>query len=192
MVPYHLAGGFTLYHIFDGQNVVNQLMFQFPTNYGASNIPSGAGFWCCKPMKTRLGFVSESKLPCGGSVAMHGNRCTRQLVGENCQCWEVERATKMGRYLTKFDVAAFFFLNYAFFESFQKMAFQIFLLSLVAALIVCHRQVRWLLQQPGFIKVTNSFKMKRVFGLMKIIETIWNHLSWMPPSHPVPPWLYWL
>ena len=86
----------------------------------------------------------------------------------------------------------FFFLNYAFFESFQKMAFQIFLLSLVAALIVCHRQVRWLLQQPGFIKVTNSFKMKRVFGLMKIIETIWNHLSWMPPSHPVPPWLYWL
>lgn len=79
----------------------------------------------------------------------------------------------MGRYLTIFDVAAFiFFLNYAFFESFQKMAFQIFLLSLVAALIVCHRQVRWLLQQPGFIKVTNSFKMKRVFGLMEIIETI--------------------
>lgn len=60
---------------------------QFPTNYGASNIPSGAGFWCCKPMLPRLGFVSESKLPCGGSVAMHGNRYTRQLVGENCQ-WE--------------------------------------------------------------------------------------------------------
>ena len=151
--------------------MVNQLIYRVSHKLRCFKHPKWCRFLMLLP---RLASVSESKLPCGGSVAMHGNRCTRQV--------ESNKDGQIFDHIWRFFFS-FFFLNYTFFESFpKKQAIQV---SLSQALLqpsstVCHRQVRWLLQQPGleerkvealtFIKATNSFKMKRVFGLMEIIE----------------------